>query len=539
MDSVAELIVDRSANDSVEDSDLPYSLALELTVKDRDTIAELYRHAEGDCRDEFALAALRIGVLALRQARGQIDGDVVRREAERMIAELSKHLNDHARDVERKLSNTFTHYFDPNTGRFNERIENLVKRDGDLERLLRAQIGNQDSELCRTLAGHIGEHSPLMKMLSPDQKSGLLATLSEIVGKELNGQSERILNEFSLNNQDGALSRLVKQLTDKHDNLGRNLKEKIDDVIKELSLDDERSFFSRMQQSLDKTSKTIDKNLTLDDESSSLARLQREVRKLLHEQGESNQKFQEEVKTALAQITARKKEAAASTRHGITFQDAVGHFLQEQAQRRGDLLDVTTNKKGLIPPSCKTGDFVWELGPEAACPGEKFVVEAKEEQGYSFVDARKEIAKARDNRAARIGLFVYSKSVVPAGTDFLTRFGNDIFAIWDAEDAGTDINLLAGIEVARALCFREATRASDRAADFDSINAAILAIEKHANSLAEIHTLATTIQNNSGKILDRVRISRDAFDKHIAQLRQRISDLESGGGACSRLAPAD
>src|SRR5207253_511966 len=144
----------------------------------------------------------------------------------------------------------------------------LVKRDGELEQLLRAQVGTNDSELCKTLTAHIGEHSPLMKKLSPEQKDGLLATLSQIVERELKSQSERMIREFSLDNPDGVLCRLVKQLTEKDDRLGRNLKDKVDEVINELSLDDESSFFSRLQQSLDKTNKTIDKNLTLDDENS-------------------------------------------------------------------------------------------------------------------------------------------------------------------------------------------------------------------------------------------------------------------------------
>ena len=56
-----------------DDGRLPFGLALELRVDDHDTIRELLAFHEGEPRDRFALNALRIGVLALRQARGQID----------------------------------------------------------------------------------------------------------------------------------------------------------------------------------------------------------------------------------------------------------------------------------------------------------------------------------------------------------------------------------------------------------------------------------------------------------------------------------
>jgi hypothetical protein len=62
---------------------------LELTVRDPEIIAELALHADDPGqREEFALNALRIGVLALRQARGQVDQEVMRREGERLLEGL-------------------------------------------------------------------------------------------------------------------------------------------------------------------------------------------------------------------------------------------------------------------------------------------------------------------------------------------------------------------------------------------------------------------------------------------------------------------
>ena len=49
---------------------LPFSLPLELTVTDPEVISELFAKQEGRERDEYAPGALRLGVLALRQAPG-------------------------------------------------------------------------------------------------------------------------------------------------------------------------------------------------------------------------------------------------------------------------------------------------------------------------------------------------------------------------------------------------------------------------------------------------------------------------------------
>lgn len=67
-------------------------LELALRITDPELLAELSAYPEGRARAEFALSALRIGVLALRQVRGRIDADVIRSESERLIAEFRKGL---------------------------------------------------------------------------------------------------------------------------------------------------------------------------------------------------------------------------------------------------------------------------------------------------------------------------------------------------------------------------------------------------------------------------------------------------------------
>lgn len=68
------------------------SIPLTLVVTDRETVAELLQRNDGRERDEYALAALRIGVLSLKHARGQIDADAVRHEGEKLLEDLRKAL---------------------------------------------------------------------------------------------------------------------------------------------------------------------------------------------------------------------------------------------------------------------------------------------------------------------------------------------------------------------------------------------------------------------------------------------------------------
>jgi hypothetical protein len=70
------------------DAENPKPLLLELFVSDPESLNELLQKGEGRERNEYALSALRIGLLSLRHARGQIDAEAVKHEGERLLADL-------------------------------------------------------------------------------------------------------------------------------------------------------------------------------------------------------------------------------------------------------------------------------------------------------------------------------------------------------------------------------------------------------------------------------------------------------------------
>lgn len=535
-------------------ADLPFRLPLDLTVEDPDTIAELCQHTEGEDRERFALSALRIGVLALRQARGQVDGEQIRRQTDHMLMALQSQLNDHATLVHNRLTQSLKDYFDPESGRFQERVNRLIRKDGELEDVLRRQIGTEDSELSKTLAAHFGQESPLLKLLTPDESRGLVKALHDTFEEQLTFQRDRILGEFSLNNKEGALSRLIDELHTHHGKLTDNLQDKIDGVVKEFSLDEENSALSRLVRNVDRAQRTItsefsldnetsalsrlkgmlettqqaiDSNLTLDNDESALARLRKEVLDILDSHSKTNQSFQEEVKLTLSNMVVQRKEAARSTTHGLVFEDVVCEFLAREAQKLGDIATRTGETTGMIK-NRKVGDCVIELGPESAAPAARIVVEAKEKNQYPIAQARVEIDDARKNRGAQVGLFVYSADLAPAEMTAtpLVRHGNDVFVIWNPEDSATDLVLKTAFTLARALCVRTARHSDAEAADFRAIDEAICEIEKRTEGLNEIETSAKTIQTGSEKILKRVELCRKALVQQVEILREKMDELK-------------
>jgi hypothetical protein len=504
-------------------------LILELKITDPELIAELEQFTDPSERDEFALKALKIGVLALKQARGQIDADMVRREGERLMSDLKSRLDQHEQLLNERMGAVLKEYFDPNSGRFAERVQQLLEEDGDLERTLKKQIAGDDSALSRTLLSHFGEESKLMKLLNPEQSQGLLALMRETLDEQLHDQRRHVLMQFSLDEKDSALSRLVQELKENHGQLSEDLDGKIDEVVKQFSLDEENSALSRLVKNVDEAQKTITKEFSLDDEKSSLARLQKTLTETLNQQQEANQKFQEEVKEALAAMKARKEEEQRSTRHGLSFEETLFEMLQKEAQKQGDIATHTGHTTGFIRNN-KKGDAVIELSPESAAGGEKIVIEAKEDRAYDLGKARDEIAEARSNRGAQIGLFVFSKSTAPAGLEPVGRYGDDVFIVWDAEDEQSDLYLKVGYTLAKALCVKGAALTADQQADFEAIDKAILEIIKQTDGLTDVETWVTTIKNNSEKVLKKLATARKKLEGEIETLRENTEALRGGMG---------
>lgn len=499
-------------------------IELRLRVEDPEILADLVETPAGDERDRLAMHALRIGLLALRQARGRIDAEAVRREGERILTELRGRLEQHDALLQAQVRGVLREYFDPGSGKFNDRIEKLVRRDGELETTLRRLVGEKDSELARALAGALGEHSPVLRMLSPTQSDGVVRTLAKTVDDALSAQRERILAAFSLDQPGSALSRLVAELRAKHGELERGFKANVDALRSDFSLDVKDSPLSRLVGRVEEAQATIRREFTLDEKGSALARMRQEILDVMVAQGRASAEFQAEVRATLAGLAARKEEAARSTRHGLVYEDDVCAFVEARAVRLGDLPERTGETTGLVSRS-KVGDCVVTLGPDRAAAGSRVVVEAKEDASCTLERARAEIEEGRRNRGAQVGVFVMSRRTAPEAFPRFLRRGDDLFVVWDAEDAATDVWLEAALSVAEALCTRVAAATERRTADFAALDAAVNEVEKQAGTLDEIETSAKTVTGGAERILRRVEILRKVLARQVADLRDGVDAL--------------
>lgn len=450
-------------------NDLGPSVRLVLSLTDPEVVHELALREEGASRDGYAKQALRIGVLALRQASGSLDATTVQREADRMLASVRETLSAHTSETKAALARLLGGYLDPSSGSLPQRLERLTKRDGEIETLLSKHLDGDRSTIAQTLARKVGEQSALFKLLSPTEAGGLVATLSRGIEQALEGQRDQLLG--------------------------------------------------RLAPVLEETRAAVDKHLTLDDPGSPLRRLRDELMGAVASFGESSTRFQSDVRATLEAFRVRREEAARSSAHGHTFEYAAGELLQAEAQRMGDVCERLAGTPGR--EGRKVGDYVITLGPESAAPGARIVCECKADQGYTETKALEEIAIGRKNRDAEVGIFIYAKESLGAGSAFepLRRVGSDVLVIWDSESPSTDVYLRAALSLARALAVQQHADVGRSKRDLRDIEESIRSIERLVTAIESIARDAQLVVKRGTRIGKAAGTMRERLEEEIERLK--------------------
>jgi hypothetical protein len=531
------------------------TLRVVLLITDPEVAHELGQHEEGQPRDTFARQALRIGVLALRQASGALDTQSIQREGERMLGAVRDALSAHTSETASSIARLLGAYLDPATGSLPQRLEQLTKRDGEIELLLAKHLDGDRSTIAQTLARQVGQESALFKVLSPTQADGLVATLSRAIDEALRMQRDDVLREFSRDRPESALSRLVADITTANGALRGELAgdvaavtgalslendqgplarfvarvEKAQrSILEQFSLDCEGSAIRRLAATLDDTRTTMKNSLTLNDPASPLSLLRKELMDAVGVFADSNSRFQSDVRATLETFRVRREEAARSSLHGHSFEYAAGELLQLEAQHGGDVcvrLSGTPGREGR-----KTGDYVLTLGPESAAPGARIVFECKAEKGYTEAQALDELSLARKNREAQVGVFVVARESATEGFAAFRRVGTNVLVVWDAEDMGTDVYLKAAVSIARALVV-EQHRASDRSeVDTREVEQSIGVIERLVTTVESIAHDARNIVKKGTKIGKAAEGVKDRLVEEVERLRGVMAGVQRQEG---------
>jgi hypothetical protein len=228
-----------------------------------------------------------------------------------------------------------------------------------------------------------------------------------------------------------------------------------------------------------------------------------------------------------AAAAARGAERARSAAKGGDFEDVLEAMLAEVARGSGDLVDRTGCETGELLRS-KKGDFVVTVDPARTGGAEvRVVVEAKD-RAMSVRSIREELREAKENRAAAVGLVVFSPAHAPSGiAPFDVRAG-DVYCVIDPSDPDP-ATLEAAFRLARLLAIAS-LRDVEAEVDVEAVRAALSAVRAELEALKGIKSTLTSISTTASGLqltLDRLR---DGVIARVAEAEGEIRAAHAAAG---------
>ena len=433
LNATADRLIHEVAN-QIESADAPLQLTLPIT----DPIVYGYiTQFPNDQRVEKAAEALKVGVIAIKSASPTLDMRVVHDK----FAEVESRFKDFVGEFQEEMTAHLGHYFKDKDGQLPRSLDGFLGQEGHLARIIRAWFDPADGKLGRLMEAQVGPNSLFARSLDPKNKDGVIMLIEARMQKLL----ENRLNE----------------------------------VLAEFSLDQEKSAMSRLKTLLDEGFQKI--NLALG------------------------------VKEATA--------AEAARRHvkGIEFEADLYKVFAAMGRGLGDETEFVRGTPGETRK--KVGDLVAILGETAGAPGVRIVFEAKDSR-YKLKEAIDELEAAKENRAAGIGIFAFAKGSETAEIGDFRRIGDDFYCTVDKDDLAAGKPLLffdSAYKIARALAVAAARREAAGGLDLQAIEQHVQELLGWVARIGEMATKARTIQT-SGKFIE----------EHATELKQDLDRRLNG-----------
>lgn len=246
--------------------------------------------------------------------------------------------------------------------------------------------------------------------------------------------------------------------------------------------------------------------------------------------GSPMHQFRTEVTAGFAQLNerlaaieaagaARGAERAKSAAKGADFEDLLESMLGDIARGCGDIVDRTSDETGDVLKS-KKGDFVLTIDDSVARGADlRVVVEAKDRE-ISGRAIRDELREAKTNRAAAVGLVVFTPAHAPAGIAPFDIRAGDVYCVVDPEapDAST---LEAAVRLARLLaCATLVER--DVEVDAAAVAEALAGIREQLETIKSLKSQLTSIGNATKAVWSGLDTLRSGVLARVAEAESEL-----------------
>lgn len=413
------------------------AIALSLNLDDPVILAYLGAFPEAD-QPGRAVAALKMGVTVLQLAGQTIDTDIVK---------------EAFADLEEGIGKSLAQYFKDKDGILPRSLEGVFGHKGQLTQVFHGFFDPADGKLNRLIEAQIGPSSRFGKSLDPKSKDGIICLLEQKVRELVEAKIDELLSEFSLDDEESAMSRFKAMLAS-----GLN-----------------------------------------------------------------------EIKQALGVKDAQKTEAARGHVKGFDFQDRLYQRVALWGEELGDETEFVAGQPGTVARA-KVGDHLITLGESSGAPGLQLVIEVKDQE-VKFKDACDELQRAKKNREAVSGIFVFSKGCEPPELPDFRRVGEDFYCTVDKdclEAEGPLLFLESAYKMARMQAVAAARKEAEGELDLEAIHNHLDHLAQQVVRMGEIATKATTVKKNGEFIEETVKKMQEDMQERLNEI-QSLLRLDNDG----------
>jgi hypothetical protein len=354
-----------------------------------------------------------------------------------------------------ELQRSLDDLFKSGSGSVHRSIDQMFGDQGKLTALMNNYFGADGGKVAALLQNQIGPASPFAKVLDPANREGVILRLQEAVKKEVEGQIQKVVEQFSLDSDQSGLSRMRLVLQQRLDAMK----------------DENAKFFAEMKEAMG-------------------------VEAGRRQEAEKGTEKGREFEVALYDHVARIGRELGDTTQNV--RSIVGAVPRAKV---GDYV-ITLGETSAAPGK----NIVIEAKKDASYrmkdAGEEMVTAKENREAEVGI-----FAFAKGYEPPEVGDFLR------IGTDFFVTVDEE-----DLSAGRPLVFLEAAYKIARASIVASSRKDETDGIDLDNVRREIESLIRELERFAEMSTKAATIANNSKFIVDNLKETKEQFETRLSAL---------------------
>lgn len=305
----------------------------------------------------------------------------------------------------------------------------------------------------------------------------------------------------------------VSAILDRHLGSEGRLARELDDVF-----GDDGRLARRLDEELGEDGERIQTALDPDREGTPTNRLRETIRSEIRD-------LATQLEREDAKEEGREEVRSRTTVKGHVFEDRVDEFLTDLVYGSSHTVERTGGQVGELAGS-KVGDFVLTLGST----GQRIVVEAKSEDGYTQPKIKDEMGEAIENRDADYGLFVTEcESYIPNKVGYLRELDGEFLSVALSADEADEVDprlLHVGFNWAEMRAIQNHVDAGDDV-DAEFVRMQVEEVEDAVSKFANIKRECSSLKKSANSIEESLDDIQGEVTTRLTNIVGEMSKTES------------